>query len=55
MISSKVCVDCGVKHLTEEQEKKGSNRTFTLNRCIVCKEIKHVTSTRHYNYLNKTI
>jgi hypothetical protein len=49
-----VCVDCGVKHLTEAQIAAGGQATtFHKGRCDECGELKSVTDTRHYNYLKK--
>ena len=52
-VNGYVCVECGVKHLTEHQKKRGSVTTFHKGECIKCKRTKLVTSTRHYNYLRK--
>lgn len=49
-----VCVDCGVKYLTDEQKKRVGVATFNEGKCCVCGNIKSVTSSRHYNYLNQT-
>lgn len=48
-----VCSDCGIPYLTEEQKKETSVSTFYTDRCCKCKEVKLVTSVRHYNYLNE--
>lgn len=47
------CVDCGVKHLTEQQKKVSYPVTFHQGICCVCGNNKSVTSIRHYNNLNK--
>ena len=49
-----VCHDCGEKFLTDEQKKdEGSIVTFYKDKCCQCKDVKLVTSIRHYNYLKK--
>lgn len=50
---SYVCVDCGVKYLTEEQKKNSYATTFNIGKCCECAEETLVTNIRHYNYLRK--
>lgn len=52
--SEVVCVDCGLKYLTDEQKKRGGVTTFHEGECFLCGQTKPVTSIRHYNYLNQT-
>lgn len=53
MNNNYVCVDCGVKHLTEKQKSNGGQaHTFHINTCTVCSEKKSVTHIKAYNYLN---
>lgn len=49
--SDYICIDCGVKYLSEQQKQSGGNvTTFHQNDCGICGENKGVTSIRHYNY-----
>jgi len=48
-----VCVDCGVKYLTEEQKKNRYATTFHIGKCCECGKEKGVTNIRHYNYLRE--
>lgn len=50
-----VCFDCGIKYLTRKQRKEGGVATFFLGTCCECKNLKHVTSIRHYNNLKLPI
>jgi len=51
--SDYVCVNCGVKYLTEEQKDKAMICTFYLGTCGLCNEQAAITHIRNYNYLNK--
>lgn len=49
-----ICFDCGPKYLTKKQrEESGHAVTAHKGECCECKEIKLITSVRHYNYLIK--
>ena len=49
--SDYVCVDCGVKFLTDKQKENGGVSTFHLGKCGLCGEEKSITHIRTYNYL----
>lgn len=51
--SDYVCIDCGVKYLTEDQKKDDRITTVSDSDCGLCGEHKPTKHIRHYNYLRK--
>jgi len=52
-IMAYICIECGVKYLSEEQKKRSNIATFHDGECVECKSFKSVTDERLYNWRNK--